>query len=299
MIDAPTNERPVWAEKPSRTLALAKFIVLLITVVLVMYPLITVLSTSLSSEADVQAAGGLVLFPHHPNLNAYRNILTRGIIEHAVLVSVFITLAGTAASLVVSVMMAYGISRPIVGRRLIIILLLFSFLFPGGLIPTYLVVRSLHLLNNYMSLILPTLTNAFSVIILQQFFMHGVPEELVDSARIDGASDWTILARVTLPLSKGVIAVVALLSAVAHWNAYIPALLYLNDSRMWPLSMILRLYASAGQGSPGQDIPPELVAPPQSIVTAVIILATVPILFVYPWLQKYFTRGVLSGALRG
>src|SRR5437773_3210922 len=117
MTDLGANQRPMWAEKPSRTIALAKFIVLLITVLLVLYPLVTVLSTSLSSEQDVQAAGGLVLYPHHPNLNAYRSILHRGIIEHSILVSVFITVAGTAASLVVAVMMAYGLSRPIVGRK--------------------------------------------------------------------------------------------------------------------------------------------------------------------------------------
>ena len=141
----------------------------------------------------------------------------------------------------------------------------------------------MHLLNNYLSLVLPTLINALPVILLQQFFLRGVPEELVDSARIDGASDLAILWRVIVPLSKAVLAIAALLYAVDEWVAFLPSVLYLNDERMWPLPMMLR-FAGGGGGQLG---------------SAVIIVSIVPILLLYPWLQRYFFRDVLLGAFRG
>lgn len=146
----------------------------------------------------------------------------------------------------------------------------------------YLTVKTYGLLDNYAALILPVLTNPFSMIVLRQFFM-GIPGELVDSARIDGANDLQILVRMVLPLSKTVIAVIALFYAVAYWNDFFSALLYLNHSAMWPLSLVLR--ARAGENAP--------------VPSAAIVVAILPILAVYPFLQRYFTRGVLSGAIKG
>ncbi|MBV8083874.1 MAG: carbohydrate ABC transporter permease [Chloroflexi bacterium] len=280
------TERPAWSERPSFTARTARLIVILITVGLVLYPLLAVLSTSLSNPRDLQRAGGtLVLWPLHPTLSAYQAILRGGPIWHAILVSVAVTGVGTLVSLAVSALAAYALCRPMLGRKWFVLLLVFTYLFPPTLIPTYLTVRALHLLNNYASLVLPTLVNALPVIILQQFFMRGVPEELVDSARLDGAGDLYIFAHITLPLSKAVLAIAALLYAVDLWVAFLPSVLYLNDQRMWPLPMVFR-FAGGGGGA-------------SQAGSAIIIVSILPIVLLYPWLQRYFFRNVLSGAVRG
>ena len=171
-------------------------------------------------------------------------------------------------------------------------------LFTPGIIPNYLVVKELGLLNTYAALILPVMINVFNLVVMRQFFME-IPEELIDSARIDGAGELRILWSIILPLSKPVIAVIGLFYAVAYWNSFFAALLYLNDNSQWPLQMIVRMYvlqgsslnaAGAGDGAP-------LV--PQSLQMAVVVCAVIPILIVYPFLQRYFTAGVLSGAIKG
>ena len=175
-------------------------------------------------------------------------------------------------------------------------LALTTLLFTPGIIPNYLAVKQYGLLNSYASLILPVLVNsAFNLVVLRQFFMN-IPGELLDSARIDGANDWDILTKIIIPLSKAVIAVVALFYAVSYWNDFFTALLYLNDSAMWPLQLVLRLYVVQGAPLPSAGDVAENAPPLQSIQMAVVVIAMIPILCVYPFLQRYFTRGVLSGA---
>ncbi len=295
-----TSKRPVWMERPSKTMLTAKIIVLSMTVVGVVYPFLNVISSSLSTEEDLSANGGLVPLPLHANLNAYLTVMRGAIVPRALLVSVGTTFVGTLVTMVITTSLAYALSRPIVGRRFLLFAVLFSFLLPPGLIPLYLVVRALGLLNNFASLILPAALNIFGVIVIRQFFMIGIPQELIDSARMDGASELGIFLRITLPLSKAVLAVIALFSAVGFWNDFFRALLYLNDSRMWPLSMILRFYStSANTAAGGAAGGAEVIAPPQAISTAVVVIAMLPILMVYPFLQKYFSRGVLLGAIKG
>jgi ABC-type glycerol-3-phosphate transport system permease component len=184
--------------------------------------------------------------------------------------------------------------------RPILYLTLFSLMFPPGIIPQYLVVKQLGLLNNYASLVLPVLLNAFNFIVLRQFFMD-IPGELVDAARIDGAGDWRILWRLVLPLSKPALAVIALFYAVSYWNAFFQALLYLSDTAQWPLQLVLRLYVLQGTSLAGAVTYSPGTAPPptQAVQMAVVVIATIPILLVYPFLQRYFTRGVLTGAIKG
>jgi putative aldouronate transport system permease protein len=199
-------------------------------------------------------------------------------------------------------MLAYACSRPILGGRVILMLALLTLLFPPGIIPSYLVVKQLGLLNNYASLILPVLLSAFNFVVLRQFFMN-IPRELTDSARIDGASDVGILLKIVLPLSKPVLAVVALFYAVTtYWNSFFPALLYLSDNSKWPLQLVARQYVLQGSpmlGSTAYGAASSAPPPAQSLQMAVVVVAIVPILIVYPFLQKYFTRGVLSGAIKG
>ncbi len=289
-----------WMEKPTRFEKIAKGTILTLIVAVVVYPFLAVLATSLATEADVDANGGLVIWPQHPTFESYSTIFSGGIVTHAILVSMGVTIIGTIVSLCTTVAMAYGLSRPIIAGKPLLMIALFTLLFFPGIIPAYLMVKQLGLLNNYASLIIPVLMNAFNLVVIRQFFM-GIPQELLDSARIDGAGDLGILFRIMLPLSKAVIAVITLFYAVGYWNNFFSALLYLSDSAQWPLTLVLRLYVIQGAHLPGAmsfsagDQPP----PEQAIQMAVVIIATIPILMVYPFLQKYFTAGVLKGAVKG
>ena len=290
--------RPAWLERETVFERSVKICVFAVVIAAVVYPFLSVLATSLASEPDVIKNGGLVIWPEHPTLSAYRTIFQGGVVTRAITVSVGITVVGTLLSMAVTTGMAYGLSRRIWGSRFFLLLALFTLLFTPGIIPNYLAVKQYGLLNTYASLILPILVSAFNLIILRQFFMN-IPSELVDSAKIDGANDWQILMQIVIPLSKAVIAVVALFYAVSYWNDFFNALLYLNDSSMWPLQLVLRLYVVQGAPLPSAGDVAENAPPLQSIQMAVVVVAMIPILCVYPFLQRYFTRGVLSGAVKG
>jgi putative aldouronate transport system permease protein len=292
------SERPAWLEKETLLQRVVKFAVFAVVLVAVLYPFVSVVATSLASEQDVIKNGGLVIWPENPTLNSYRTIFAGGVVTRAITVSIGITVIGTLLSLAVTIMMAYGLSRKIWGSKFFLLLALTTLLFTPGIIANYLAVKQLGLLNSYASLILPVLINAFNLVVLRQFFM-GIPQELLDSAKIDGANDFDILTRIVLPLSKAVVAVVALFYAVGYWNNFFNALLYLNDSSMWPLQLVLRLYVVQGAPLPSAGDVVENAPPLQSIQMAVVVVALIPILCVYPFLQRYFTRGVLSGAIKG
>jgi len=292
------SERPAWLERENHLERVVKIGVFAVVLAAVIYPFLSVLATSLASEPDVIKNGGLVIWPEHPTLNAYRTIFAGGVVTRAIWVSTGITTVGTLLSLAVTIGMAYGLSRRVFAGRFFLLLALFTLLFTPGIIPNYLAVKQYGLLNTYAALILPVLVSAFNLVILRQFFMN-IPSELLDSARIDGANDWDILVKIVIPLSKAVIAVVALFYAVSYWNDFFTALLYLNDSAMWPLQLVLRLYVVQGAPLPSAGDVVENAPPLQSIQMAVVVVAMLPILCVYPFLQRYFTRGVLSGAVKG
>ena len=304
MIDAGAGtqvmggERPAWLEKETPLEKTVKIVVFTVVVLLVVYPFLSVLATSLASEPDVIKNGGLVIWPEHPTLQSYRTIFAGGVVTRAITVSIGITVIGTLLSLAVTIGMAYGLSRKIFGGRVFLILALTTLLFTPGIIPNYLAVKQYGLLNSYASLILPVMVSAFNLVVLRQFFMN-IPSELLDSAKIDGANDWQILTKIVLPLSKAVVAVIALFYAVGYWNDFFTALLYLNDSAMWPLQLVLRLYVVQGAPLPSAGDVVENAPPLQSIQMAVVVVAMIPILCVYPFLQRYFTQGVLSGAIKG
>jgi putative aldouronate transport system permease protein len=290
--------RPAWLERENNLEKVVKIGVFGVILLAVIYPFLSVLATSLASEADVIKNGGLVIWPEHPTLSAYQTILAGGVVTRAIWVSMGITTVGTLLSLAVTIGMAYGLSRPVWGGKYFLLIALFTLLFTPGIIPNYLAVKQYGLLNSYAALVLPVLVSAFNLVVLRQFFMN-IPSELLDSARIDGANDWDILVKIVIPLSKAVIAVVALFYAVSYWNDFFTALLYLNDSSMWPLQLVLRLYVVQGAPLPAAGDVVENAPPLQSIQMAVVVVAMIPILCVYPFLQRYFTRGVLSGAIKG
>ncbi|MCM2410336.1 MULTISPECIES: carbohydrate ABC transporter permease [unclassified Streptomyces] len=285
-------------ERPTRTGQAAKAVAVVVVVLAVAYPLIGVIGTSVASQTDIIKASGLVLWPDHPNLDAYRTIFTGGVVTRALIVSVGITVIGTLASLLVTVGMAYGLSRrEVTGSRIILMTALFTMLFNAGIIPNFLLVKGLGLYDTYAALVMPTLVSAFNLVVLRSFFMN-LPQELYDAAKVDGAGDLRILVRIVLPLSKAVLAVISLFYAVTYWNAFFNSLLYLNDSDKWPLPMVLRTYVLQGQ-SLNSASAGEVLAPQQAVQMAVLVIAVVPILCVYPFLQRYFTKGVLTGAVKG
>ena len=296
-MSANVQHRPTWMGEPKAVTKLAKAIALIVTVLLVLFPFWIVVATSLADPQEVIANGGYVIWPERPTLDIYKSLIDEGVVTKAMLISTGVTLVGTAISLACTVFLAYALSRPqIVGGSLILKLILFTFLFPAGMIPNYLVVQNTQLTDTYAALVLPFLVSVFNLVVMRGFFM-GIPAELLEAARMDGAGEFGVLWRVVLPLSKSVVAVVGLFYGVTYWNRWFEAILYLNDSQMWPLGTVLRSYVNAGAG--GDAGSESLAFAPQSMQMAVVVLATLPIVCVYPFIQRYFAKGVLLGAVKG
>lgn len=286
---------------PSRGVRALKGIVLTVLCAMVIIPFMGVVSTSIASQQQVNQAGGFVLFPTSISWDAYRSIFAGGVVTRAVVVSTLVTAVGTVMSLAASSLLAWALSRRgTVGNRPMLLLVLLSLLFTPGIIPSYLVVLQFGLINSYWALIVPTMVSAFNVIVIRSFFVN-LPAELLDSARIDGASEWQVFRHIGLPLSKAVLAVVGLFYAVGYWNAFFNAMLYINDATKWPLQLVLRTYVVNGTQLGAQDLGSSLEAvPPQaSIQTAILVISIVPIMLVYPFVQKHFAKGVLTGAVKG
>jgi ABC-type glycerol-3-phosphate transport system permease component len=293
-----TTARPVWKEKPSPLYQSIKGIVIVGISLTILIPLLVVIATSLADDRQVIEAGGYVLWPTHPTLKSYQILFSGGLVFRAIAVSILVTLGGTAIALFTTITLAYATSRPVLFGRPVLLMVLFTLLFAPGLIPMYLMVRQLGLLDSLWSLILPGALSAFNFVVMRSFFMN-IPGELIESARIDGASDITILRRIVLPLSKAVVAVVGLFYAVGFWNAFFNALLYINDSEKWPIQVILRTYVLQGTSLTADQLGVQQLPPPQSLQMAIVMVALIPIICVYPFLQKHFTKGVITGAIKG
>ncbi|MEV5972307.1 carbohydrate ABC transporter permease [Streptomyces sp. NPDC051921] len=296
--DRRPSERPAWMEQPSRTGQGLKLLVVLAMVVAVGYPFLLAIGTSLSTKAELAANGGYVLIPAHPTLEAYRVVLSGGVVTRAALVSIGITLVGTALSLLCTICLAYGLSRPgtLAGKPLLLIVV-GTFLFTPGIIPNYLVAQELGLLDTYGAMVVPIMLNAFNVIVVRAFF-QGIPEELHEAARLDGAGELKVLLRIVLPLSKAVIAVVGMFYAVTYWNSFFNAMLYINDPDKLPLQVVLRSYVLQGDTFNAKAMGVSVLPASTSLSMAVLVLAVLPIIAVYPFLQKYFAKGVLTGAIK-
>ncbi|MBD0384050.1 carbohydrate ABC transporter permease [Paenibacillus sedimenti] len=261
-------------------------------------PFIYILAVSFTSPAEV-AKGGIILFPKEWSLAAYRYIFSTDTLVRSLLVSIYITVVGTFINLLFTSLMAYPLSKPhIRGRRMFLLAVLFTMLFGGGLIPTYFVVKALGLTNTLWSLMIPSAINAFNLIVLKNFFQQ-IPDGLEDSAKIDGCSDLGVLFRIVIPLSLPAMATFALFYAVAHWNQFFNAVMYINDNTKWPIQVLLREIVILAQSRIGDVSIDETQIQPLTIRMAVIVFATVPILIVYPFLQKHFAKGVLLGSVKG
>lgn len=284
-----------------RVFDIFNYVMLGILGILTVLPFLYIIGNSFATEAEITARS-FFLIPKVFSFSAYEYIFSSSTIFRSIGVSIFVTVAGTLVNLFFTLTMAYPLSRSdFWGRNVMMNMVIFSMLFGGGMIPTYLVIRGLGLLDSYWALMLPGAISAFNLIVVKNFFQQ-MPPGLEEAARIDGCSDLGVLWRIVLPLSKPVIATFALFYAVGHWNNFFSALLYISDSDKWPLQVMLRQIVLLSQASVGDmaNMDPNFVQPPeQSIKMAVIVVGTIPILLVYPFLQKHFAKGVMLGSIKG
>lgn len=266
---------------------------------LMLLPFVYVLAASFATEAEI-ATRPFFLFPETVTLEAYRYIFTTPAFMRSLGVTIGVTIGGTIIQLLFTFSFAYPLSRKkLKGRNFLLNMVIFAMLFSGGMIPTFLVVKNLGLLDTYWALMLPGAINPFNLMIIKNFFQE-MPLELEESALMDGATELTILTKIFLPLSKPIIATFTLFYAVGIWNDFMSGLLYLNDSSKWPIQLLLRqitMSSSAMNATALMD--PNYVPPEQGMKFAVIIVATLPILIVYPFLQKHFAKGMMVGAVKG
>jgi putative aldouronate transport system permease protein len=298
------SSRPAWQEPPTAVGQAAKGVSLGGMLALVLVPLWIIVVTSLSTTGAINRAGGLVLWPDGLTLEPYREMLDDPTVRSALLVSLGITLVGTALSMVVSVLCAYGLSRPrSLGHRTLLMLLIITMFVSGGLIPSFLVVTGLGGYGQWWALILPSAVSVFNILVLRSFY-SSTSADLIDAARMDGAGDWRILWSIVVPTSRAVTAVIALFYAVGYWNSFFNVMLYLpTDSQKWPLQYVLLTYVNRGNGLPGSINSgfgtTHAQTAPLSLQMAVVVLTLVPLLIVYPFMQKHFRTGVLTGAIKG
>ena len=257
------------------------------------------------SPSYVATKGGMHLIPIDPTLDNYRKVLESKYIWQGYQNTLIRTVFGSALQLLITSMGAYTLSKKFYPHRSFwTFLIVFTMFFSGGLIPTYLLVVSLGLMNTYAAMILPGLVSAFNLVIMRNYFM-SLPEEVEESCMIDGAGRFRIFFQIVLPLSKPILATVALWLAVAHWNAWFDVLIYITDDKMFTLQIVLRRIIITGtQQMLDLNITSELLqsqvqSSPEGVKAAAIFVATIPILCVYPFIQRYFVKGIMIGSLKG
>jgi ABC-type sugar transport system, permease component len=274
---------------------LVLFIITLVGLVCVI-PILFVIAYSLTPMEEMLRNGGFVLIPRKITFNAYAFMIKNPTLISALKVSAIITVFGTMANLVVTMMLAYPLSRDYLpGRGTFIKLIVFTMIFSAGTIPTYLIVRWTGVINTLWALILPSLVTVYNFIVMKAFF-EGLPNDLFESARIDGAGEFKILYRIVFPLSLPIVTTISLYYAVAHWNVYTAAILYIQDTNLMPLQVILRRMINAASTN---DLNVEDEIPPETMRMAAVCIATAPIVIIYPFIQKYFVKGTLAGAVKG
>ena len=282
----------------SRLFDVLNTVFLLALGVFTVLPLLYVLAGSFASESEI-ASRHFFLWPEKFVTTTYDYIFGTDTFLRALLTTVAVTAVGTLIQVALTLTMAYPLSKSYLpGRTLALNLVIFTLVFSGGMIPTYLVVRDLGLLDSYWALVLPLAINPFYLIIVKTFF-QALPEALEEAARIDGANDLNVFLRIVLPLSKPIIATFSLFYAVAIWNDYMSPLLYISDSRKWTLQMLVRqLTAPDADSANALEALQGAAFPEQGVKFAIIVIATVPILLFYPFLQKHFAKGVLIGSVK-
>ncbi|MDR6553212.1 carbohydrate ABC transporter permease [Paenibacillus qinlingensis] len=284
----------------SRLFDVINYTILILFALSTLLPFVHIVSSSFASPTE-KLTKDFVLFPTQFTLDAYRFIFSTDRILNSLLVTILITVGGTIVNLIMTCLMAYPLSRrDLIGRRPIMMMVIFTLLFSGGMIPTFLIVKALGLLDSLWALIIPSAISTFNLIILKNFFQQ-MPDGIEESAKIDGANDLSILVRIILPLSLPALATFGLFYAVGHWNTFMSAILYIRDTDKWPIQVLLRSFVllSEGRLDDAANIDGDIQLPPETVKMAVITVATLPILCVYPFLQKHFAKGVMMGSIKG
>ncbi|WP_309119297.1 carbohydrate ABC transporter permease [Paenibacillus sp.] len=282
--------------------------VMLFIFIVVSYPILHIIATSLSGARYI-SSGSVTVWPKGFNLSAYTTVFQDPYIFKGYLNSIIYAVGSTGIMLFFTALMAYPLTIPgFAGKKFLTVFLMITMFFGGGLIPTYLLMRSLNLLDTVWVMILPGAVGAYNVFLFRTFFLN-IPSELKDSAYIDGANDLVVLFKIVLPLSKALLATFALFGLVGSWNSWFEALIYLRDQDKYPLQMVLRNYlftldTTAIQGRVGAGGSVAINAPgdaldPKAVRMSVIIITMFPIMCIYPFFQKHFTRGILIGSIKG
>lgn len=274
-------------------------IVMICVVLLTLLPVIHVISISFSSAAAI-SRGDVGLWPVEFSVSAYTAIFKSGNVPRSFLNSVYYTALGTAINMLLTTMMAYPLSRTyLTFRKFYNVLVLITMFFSGGLIPTFLTVKNLGLYNTVWAIALPGAISTWNLIIMRTFFM-GLPAELEESAQLDGANDFTIFARIILPLSKASIATIALFYGVGHWNNWFSGMIYFKNSKSYPLQTILRSIVINSEVSDEITVDEVINSiSAEGIKYSTLVVSMVPMMVVYPFIQKYFVKGVMIGSLKG
>ncbi|CAM2992046.1 MULTISPECIES: carbohydrate ABC transporter permease [Paenibacillus] len=284
-----------------KTFLITIYILLSLVALVVIYPLIFIVSSSISSPAAV-TSGRVWLWPVDISFNGYKALFNTPEILIGYGNSIFYTAAGTLISVALTIMIAYPLSRKtFFGRNTLMMIITFTMIFSGGLIPTYMVVKQLHLIDTRWALLIPNAIWVWQVIIARSFFQSSIPGELLEASEIDGCSDMRFIWSVVLPLSKPIIAVLVLMYAVGQWNAYFDALIYLKSADLFPLQLILRSIIIQNNGSGAMDVAKmvERQQLTELLKYSLIVVATLPVLVIYPFVQRHFVQGMLVGSVKG
>lgn len=277
----------------------ANVIVLTAMMLVTLYPCLYVLFASISDPVEIAHSSGLLLWPKGLQFGAYPMVFDNRWILIGYKNTILYLIVGTSVNLLLTLFGAYALSRKgLYGKNICMFLIVFTMFFNGGMIPTFLLNKSLGFYNNLWAVIVPFAINVFNLIIMRTFFA-SIPESMEESAKIDGANDFIILFRIMVPLALPVIAVVGLYYGVEHWNSYMRAVIYLNKRQLFPLQLILREILLQNFNNSGVTAVDNAAEVAENIKYATIIVSTVPILFAYPFLQRFFVKGIMVGAIKG
>jgi len=284
--------------KSEKLFQIVDILILCFIAFITLYPMLNVLAVSFSGN-EFAVRGEVNFYPKGFTLTAYKYLLDFDILASGYMNTLFIVIVGTSINLLLTAMTAYVLSKKdLVGQSFFMFIIVFTMMFNGGMIPNFLLVKSLGLINSLWSLILPGAISAYNLIIMKSFF-QSIPEELIESSRLDGLTEIGILFKIVIPLSMASIATIGLFYAVAHWNSFFNAVLYLNQKNKWPLQVVLRdilFFANMTQATSQDQVSNVPIEP---LKMATIIATTAPILAFYPFIQKYFVKGVMIGSVKG
>lgn len=284
-------------DKSDRAFQIVNSLIIVVLGLTMLAPLIHLAAISLSAQ-DYVKLNQVYLWPKGWNLDVYRTVFQREMLWRALLVSIYITVIGTLMALFINSALGYALSRPFMpAKKWILKALIFTFVFSVPLIPFYLIVRSLHMINTLWAIIVPGALSAFYIIIMKTFF-QGISKELYEAAEVDGCSEFGNYGRIVLPLSKPVMATIALFHAVGQWNAYFSALIFIRNKELYPLQIVLRRLVVENISSDLPNATEMIHSTPEQMKAGIILFGTIPILLVYPFLQKYFVKGAMLGSLK-